>query len=51
MLTSKLITEIIEHHSKLHVGANSCNKFVSSLIICNALMMITGVIETFAICL
>jgi len=30
MLTSKLITEIIENHSELYVGAINCNKFVSS---------------------
>ena len=30
MLTSKLITEIIENHPELCVCANSCNKFVSS---------------------
>ena len=30
MLTSKVVTEIIENHSECYVCANSCNKFVSS---------------------
>jgi len=30
MLTSKLITEIIENHSELYECANSFNKFVSN---------------------
>jgi len=30
MLTSKLITEIMENHSEFYVCANSFNKFVSS---------------------
>jgi len=30
MLTSKIITEIIENHSEFSGCANSCNKFVSN---------------------
>jgi len=29
MLTSKIITEIIENHSELSGCPNSCNKFIS----------------------
>jgi len=35
MLTSRLITEIIENHSEVSVCANSCNKFVSKSISIN----------------
>jgi len=30
MLTSKVITEMIEHHSEFSGCRNSCNEFVSS---------------------
>jgi len=30
MLTSKIITEMIENHSELSGCPNSCNKFISS---------------------
>jgi len=30
MLTSKIVTEMIEHHSEFLGCPNSCNKFVSS---------------------
>jgi len=35
MLTSRLITEIIENHSEVSGCANSCNKFVSKSILIN----------------